>query len=219
MSTSDCCSSDSDLNLDSLRNKFEEGSKGTHWKIKSLKKEEAVFKLEWEVWLYKCVVNIHVKSTILGESSITLTPCFDDPDDEYETLGYKFFQFLAKDEIVSFSLYSDDMIKKLVEYSNIAERVETLMRDIMHVSVDEIHTLSDDLDPLELRVEVLNDKHMSQLLIIFHVNLQTYPSEKIIPEVMHLNYTDITNEVKEAITNIEPGENYLWNMVKLASDL
>ncbi|GBO02040.1 hypothetical protein AVEN_146526-1 [Araneus ventricosus] len=71
----------------------------------------------------------------------------------------------------------------------------------------------------KLCVEVLNDKHMSQLLIIFHVNLQTYPSEKIIPEVKHLNYTDITNEVKEAITNIEPGENYLWNMVKLASDL
>ncbi|CAL1292681.1 unnamed protein product [Larinioides sclopetarius] len=220
MVTSGYCSDfDPLLDLDSLRSKFERGSKGTHWKIKSLKKEEAVFKLEWEVWLYKYLVNIHVKSTILGESSITSIPCFDDPDDEYETLGYKFFQFLAKDEVVSFSLSSDNMIEKLIEYSNIVKRVETLMRDIMHVSIDEIHTLSDDLDPLKLCVEVLNEKHMSQLLLIFHVNLRTYPSEKILPEVKHLNFKDITKEVKQAITNIEPGENYLWNMVKLASDL
>ncbi|XP_055931230.1 uncharacterized protein LOC129961713 [Argiope bruennichi] len=219
MSINGCCSSVPLQDLDSLRNKFEEASKGTHWKLESLNKDEIVFKLNWGVWLYRCVILIHVSGTNVNESTITLTPCFNDPDDEYETLGYKFFQFLAKDEIVSFSLFSDSIIEKLAEYSNIAERVETLMRDIMHVSIAEIYKISDDLDPLELCVEILNDNHMSHLLITFHVNLRTYPMERIIPEVKHIRHKDITKEVQEAITNVEPGEDYLWKMVKLANKL
>ncbi|GFY44620.1 uncharacterized protein TNIN_285291 [Trichonephila inaurata madagascariensis] len=177
--------------MSKLKLKFEEASNGSNWKLKTIEENKAVFRLEWGVWLYRCVIFIYVDCENPCKLNISFEPCRKHPD-EYTTLGYKFFQYLVNDKILPFSLCSNKMIEKLNEYSSVSERVESLMRSIMQVDVSEINTLSEDLNPLKFCVEILNENHMSKFLMTFYINLHTYPLERIVPEIKHLKYKDIT---------------------------
>ncbi|GFQ89264.1 uncharacterized protein TNCT_93902 [Trichonephila clavata] len=203
--------------MSKLKLKFEEASNGSNWKLKTIEEDKAVFRLEWGVWLYRCVVFIHVGCENPCKLNISFEPCVKHPD-EYTTLGYKFFQYLVNDKILPFSLCSNKMIEKLNEYSSISEKVESLMRNIMQVSISNDNTLSEDLNPLKFCVEILNENRMSKFLMTFYINLHTYPLERVVPEIKHLNYNDITKEVEAAVKDVEPGEGYIWNVVELVTD-
>ncbi|GFT16261.1 uncharacterized protein NPIL_606671, partial [Nephila pilipes] len=203
--------------LNRLKLRLEEASDRSKWKLKTIDENLAVFTLKWGFWLYKCIVFIYIDCKNPCKLNINFEPCRKNPD-EFTTLGYKFFQYLVNDKVLHFPLYSKKMIEKLTEYSNIAEKVEILMRDVFHVSVSDTYTLSENFNPLKFCVEILNENRMSKFLMTFYVNLHTYPLEKIVPEIKHLKFKDITKEVEIAVRNVEPGEDYIWNMVKLATD-
>ncbi|GFV67457.1 uncharacterized protein TNCV_4621381 [Trichonephila clavipes] len=184
--------------MSKLKLKFEEASNGSNWKLKTIEEDKAVFRLEWGVWLYRCVVFIYVDCENPYKLNISFEPCRKHSD-EYTTLGYKFFQYLVNDKILPFSFCSNKMIEKLNEYSSVSERVESLMRNIMQVDVSEINTLSEDLNPLKFCVEILNENHMSKFLMTFYINLHTYPLERIVPEIKHLNCQVIYSQFGLAI--------------------
>ncbi|GIX73801.1 uncharacterized protein CEXT_288271 [Caerostris extrusa] len=213
----DCIDSGSFLDLISLQAQLEEASKGVRWKLKTLNNKQAVFRLEWGVWLYRCVVLIYIDFLSILEFKISFKPSPEDDLEEHTEFGYKIFQHFIKDEIVSFTVCSETIIEKLTEYSNISKKVETLMRNVMCIAVKDIYTLSEDLNPLKVWIEILNEKQISKFSMTFHLNLQTFPLEKIVPEIEYIDYKDITDEIRSAVRNAKTSENYLWELVELAT--
>ncbi|KAG8194824.1 hypothetical protein JTE90_017263 [Oedothorax gibbosus] len=221
--------------LSIFKEKFEEAfaCERRNWTLKNLSKEAATFELQWCVYEYSCVLRVEVAHLNASECSISFIPIGKSMVvgnmDNYllrliQERGYQYFEYLVKDKVLPFSIYSPEMIVKFTEYAQIVNDVEALMRDLMKLELSGICDHSSDLEPVSVTIQGINDHYEHVYDMTFRVDLKTYPRAKIVPEVKHkissrLYKNDIMNEILAACASLEPGKDYLYRMLDAARDL
>nr|XP_042900937.1 uncharacterized protein LOC107438072 isoform X1 [Parasteatoda tepidariorum] len=214
---------DNALTLKKFKEILEQESSGEKckWKLKTLKQNQAVFELSWGCRVgflrYTCTLFLHIQQTSPNESSVEFRRGEDDDFDTITELGYKAFHHLVREKSIMHPVCSKQTLLKLSEYSAIALKVETLMRDLLKLFFSRYtYNISEGVNPLKIHIDVENKRQRSKCIVTCLVDLSSYPNIKIVPQIKHQYFDDLTDEIQRAVALVEPGKNYIWNITLAA---